>query len=82
MAHTYATLTLAVLEENLHEIIGKKYNKDILREFIKSWKRYFDDCFIFWNCTWGKINNLHNLFQNLHPKINFTMKYASKNCDF
>ena len=35
MAPTYATLTLAFLEENLNEIIGKKYNENIKREFTK-----------------------------------------------
>ena len=31
-------------------------------------KLYVDDCFIFWKCSWGDINELHNLLQNLHPK--------------
>ena len=48
MAPTYATLTLEYLEENLYEIIGKKYGNDIKEDFTKSWKRYLDDCFIFW----------------------------------
>ena len=33
---TYATLTLAFLEENLYEIIGEKYSDDIKGEFSKS----------------------------------------------
>ena len=41
---TYATLTLAYLEENLHEIISKKYRNNIKREFTKLRKRYLDDC--------------------------------------
>ena len=64
MAPTYATLTLAYLEENLYEIIGKKYGNDIKENFTKSWKRYLDDCFIFWKYPWGDINELHNLQQN------------------
>ena len=47
---TYATLTLAYLEENLFEIIGKKYDKGIKEEVTKSWKRYLDDYFIFQIC--------------------------------
>ena len=31
MAPTYATLIFAFSEENLHEIIGKKYNENIQR---------------------------------------------------
>ena len=36
MAPTYANLILAYLEENLYEIIGKKYN--IKAELIRLWK--------------------------------------------
>ena len=78
MAPTYATLTLAYLEENLYEIIGKKYGNDIKEEFTKSWKRYLDHCFIFWKYPWGDINKLHNQLQNLHPKIKLTMEHSLK----
>ena len=44
MAPMYAVLTLAYLEENLYEIRGK--NTKI--QFIRSWKRYLNECFIFW----------------------------------
>ena len=37
MSPMYATLTLVYLEENLYEIIGKKY-KNIKTEFNRSWK--------------------------------------------
>ena len=82
MVPTYATLTLAYLEENLYEIIGKKYGNDIEEEFTKSWKRYLDDCFIFWKYPRGDINRLHNLQQNLHHKIKFTMGHSSKELPF
>ena len=82
MARTYATLTLAYLEENLYEIIGKKYDNNIKGEFTKSWKRYLDDCFIILKCPWGDINKLHNLIQNLHPKIKFTIEHSSKELPF
>ena len=35
MAPTYATLTLAYLEENLYEKLGKKYGHNIKGEFAK-----------------------------------------------
>ena len=69
MAQIYATLTQAYLEENLYETIGKQYNNDRKEEFSKSWKIYLDDCFIFWKCPWGDINELQNQLQNLHHKI-------------
>ena len=82
MAPTYTTLTLAYLEENLCEIIGKIYGNDIKEEFTKSSKRYLDDCFIFWKCPEGDINELHNLQQNLPTKIKFTMEHSTKELPF
>ena len=82
MALTYAILTLAYLEENLYEIIGKKYGNDVKGEFTKSWKKYFYDCFILLKCPWGGINELHNLRQNLNPKIKFTIEHISKERPF
>ena len=76
MEPTIATLTLAYLKENPYEIIGKKYGNDIKEDFTKSWKRYLDDCFIFWKPPWQDINELHELLQNLHPKIKFTMEHS------
>ena len=82
MAPPHVTLTVAYLEENLYEIIGKKYGNDIKEEFTKSWKRYLDDYFIFWKCSWGDISELHNLLQNPHPKIKFTTEHSSKELPF
>ena len=48
------TMGTKSFEENLREIIGKIFNENIQREFTKLWKRYLDDCFIFWNYIWGK----------------------------
>ena len=61
MAPTYDTRILTFLEENLFEILGKKYNENMKREFTKSCKRYLDDCFIVWNCIWGNFNDLYNI---------------------
>ena len=52
-----------------------KYRNNMKPEFIRSSKRYQDDCFIFWKCSGGNVNNLHNLLQNLHPKIEFINEY-------
>ena len=64
MAPTYFTLTLAYLEENLYEIVGKKLSNDIKEDFTKSWKRYLDDCFIFWKYPWwGESTNSTNYYK-------------------
>ena len=82
MAPTYPTLTLAYLEEKLYEKMGKKYSNDIKEDFTKSWKRYLDDCFIFWKHPWRDINELNELLQNLHPKIKFIMEHNLKELPF
>ena len=74
MAPTYATLILAFLENKLYEIIEQQYNSIIMETFKTLWKRYLDDCFIIWNLSWGNIDNLYDILQNLHPNITFTME--------
>ena len=51
-------------------------------EITKSGKRYLDDWFIFWKSRSGDINELHNLLQNLHPKIKFTMEDSWRELPF
>ena len=82
MAPTYATLTLAYLEEKLYEEIGTKYGDHIKAEFIESWKRYLDDCFILWKSSWGDIKDLYQTLQNMHPNINFTIEYSYSEIPF
>ena len=82
MAPTHATLSLGYFEENQYEIIGKKYGNTIKEEFTKSWKRYLDNCFIFWKCQWGDITKLPNPIPNLSPQIKFTMEHSSKELPF
>ena len=38
--------------------------------------------FIFWEYSWGNINDLHNFLQNLHPKIKFTREHNFKELPF
>ena len=76
MAQTYATLILAYLEESLYEKIGKKYSNDIKEEFII--EKIFRWLLDILECPRGDVNELHNLLQNLHPKMKFTMEHSSK----
>ena len=54
----------------MHEIIVKKCN-NIKQNLLDSGKRYVDDSFMFWKCLWGNTDDLHDLIQNLNPKIKF-----------
>ena len=73
-APSYATLTLAFLEEKLYNTMENKYGQATLQEFKQSWKRYLDDCFVIWNKSWGNIEKFHSILQNLHQNIKFTME--------
>ena len=73
-APSYATLTLAFLEEKLYNTIENEYGPATSQEFKQSWKRYLDDCFIIWKKSWGNIEKLHSILQNLHHHIKFTME--------
>ena len=82
IAPKYANLTSSYPENNLYEIICKRYNNDIKTEFIRSWKRYQDVCFIFWKCPYGNINNLYNSLENIYSEIRFTMEHRFKEPPF
>ena len=63
MARKYATQTLAYLEKNLYEIIGKKYGNDIKEEFDRSGCTRYGPNYrlyrIVWHLNCVQINNLH-----------------------
>ena len=47
-APTYATLVLAYLEEKLYSEIETKFEKEYAIFIMGNWKRFLDDCFVFW----------------------------------
>ena len=81
-APSYATLTLGFLEIKLHQKIESIYGNQIKAEFIELWKRYLDDCFIFWKQSWGDIKDLHEILQTLHPQIKFTLDSSQEKIPF
>ena len=81
-APTYATLVLAYLEEKLYskseDIFGKEFAK-YLKEY---WKRFLDDCFIFWKRSKDDLEIFHNLLNNLHPDLKFTIESSEEKLPF
>lgn len=59
VAPTYATLVLGFLEEKMyaetHEIFGDEFSNYIKNQ----WKRYLNDCFIFWNRSRDDLLKFH-----------------------
>ena len=80
-APVYANLVLGYLEEKLYTDLEQIYDQEFANKFRSLWKRYLDDCFIFWeNKT--DINKIFHLLQNLHPKIKFTMETSKHELPF
>ena len=77
VAPTYATLTIGFLEEKLYERVSEKFGEENGKTFRDSWKRYLDDCFLLWPQSRGEVSDLHNILNNLHQHINFTMETSS-----
>ena len=77
----YATLVLAYLEEKLYTHL-KDVNKD-LAEYVKgNWKRFLDDCFIIWVNSEKELTEFHEIINNLHSDIKFTIENSEKQLPF
>ena len=76
-APTHATLVLAYLEEKLYTRL-EDVNKD-LAEYVKGyWKRFLDDCFIIWVISEEELTEFHEIINNTHSDINFTIEKSEK----
>ena len=78
----YVTLVMAYLELKLYQTIEKKYGTDFGTQFQDEWGRYLDDYFISWDTNMSPINNFHQILNNLHPSIKFTMEYNKNEMNF
>ena len=81
-APTYATLVLAYLEEILYSETEINYGKDFSNYIKESWKRFLDDCFIFWIKGKDELNKFHSMLNKLHPDLKFTIEYSEENLSF
>ena len=82
MAPTYATLVMGFLEKQLYQRIEEKYGEATKTEFIKNFKRFLDDCFIFWQKSRAEVEILFNMLNNINPKIQFTMAFSFEKLPF
>ena len=73
---------MAYLELKLYQTIEEKYGTNSGKQFQDQWGRYLDDCFINWDTNMGPINEFHQILNNLHPSIKFTMEYNKNEMNF
>ena len=73
VAPTYATLVLGFLEEKLFTETEQQFGENFGQYIRFNWKRYLDDCFIFWTKSLSELHEFHDLLNNLHTSIKFTV---------
>ena len=73
----YATLSIGHQEVKLYEKVSEDFGNEFGKYFITSWKRFLDDCFILWTKSVRDLETLHNILNNLHIDINFTLQFSS-----
>ena len=75
MAPPYANLFLGKLEEE--HILNDTYKNN-----LKFYKRFLGDIFLIWKGKLSKFKLFLNDINNLHPTINFTCQYSTKEINF
>ena len=81
VAPTYACLVLGYLESNLYQKLENK-DKSLAADVFKQWKRYIDDCFIFWERSFEDLQTFANILNSLHKDITFKMTVSEYELPF
>ena len=81
-APIYATLTIEYLEVKLYEKVTEVFGDEFGNYFVTNWKRFLDDCFIPWTKTVSDLESLHNILNNLHIDIKFTLQFINTEQSF
>ena len=81
-APTYDTLVLGFLEQKLYDKVFKTFGPEFTYFVREFWKRYLDDCFIFWQKSNNELQLFQTILNNLHPDINFTILQSTKELPF
>ena len=76
-APIFATLTIGYLEETLYREIKNTFGTDFGNYFENNWKRFLDDCFVPWTKSEQDLKTLHEILNNLHKDISFTMQFSN-----
>ena len=81
-APTYSTLVLAYLEEKLFSEVEIQFGKEFAIYIKENWKRFLDDCFIFWTKGEDDLEIFHSILNNLHPNLTFTIEQSDEKLPF
>ena len=82
VAPTYATLVLGFLEERMYETVKMEKDENFAKYIKEQWKRYLDDCFIFWERSMTDFAYFENLLNSLHVDIQFKVQKSTVRLPF
>ena len=82
VAPSYANLVMGFLEQQMYDKIAEIFDEDFRDYIINNWKRYLDDCVIFWSRSKDDLKKFHELLNTLHPSIKFTMETSDTELPF
>lgn len=79
---TYATLVMVFLEITLFERTSGVFDAELSTYLKANWKRYLDDCFIFWTKGENDLEIFNSLLNTLNESIQITMEKSNKELPF
>ena len=82
VAPSYANLVMAYLEEKMYDEVGNRFDQMFKEYIVQKWKRYLDDCFIFWTKSQNDLEDFHSILNSLHPSIKFTTETSKHELPF
>ncbi|KAK3097441.1 hypothetical protein FSP39_009676 [Pinctada imbricata] len=77
VAPIYATLVMGYLEEKLYTELPTVFDINFATYIKENWKRYLDDCFIFWTKSEEELQTFHRTINNIHESIKFTVESST-----
>lgn len=82
VAPTYATLVMGYLENKMYESLKQSFDEEFSTYIKQNWKRFLDDCFIFWTKSKEDLHKFHCEINKLNESIKFTMETDEKQLPF
>lgn len=78
VAATYANLVFGYLEEKLASECKTSFGEEYALHIKNNWKRFLDDCFIYWTKSLDDLQNFHKILNSLHDSLQFTIEISEK----
>ena len=73
---------MVFLEEKMYQTLPEIFDQNFTTYIKENWKRYLDDCFIFWTKTEYDLRRFHSIINNIHESIKFTMETSGNELPF